>query len=164
MNQRGTGWNMFFASRNESRPSSPTFLSVSLKSVVANRRGYWKALSEMFQAQNLLGNLLNLASNHTLISAGNHRAARFDCAFSHKCFGPKSAGWTSFSSDCLSRSLCDAVVRSSLTVFKFSLRVASRSCSTNQLRQQAAASRCTHPQYARRESILDRSATAHPSC
>jgi hypothetical protein len=118
VNQRGTGWNMFVASRNESRPSSPAFLSVSLKSVVANRRGYWKALSEMFQAENLLCNLLNLASNHTLIIAGNHRAARFDFASSHKCFGPKSAGWMSFPSDCLSRSLCDAVVRSSFTRFQ----------------------------------------------
>jgi hypothetical protein len=73
---------MYFASRNESRPSSPTFLSVSLKSFVANRRGYWKALSEMFQAQNLLCNLLNLASNHTLdISWKSPRSALRFCIF-----------------------------------------------------------------------------------
>ncbi len=44
------------------------FCRYPLRSVIASRRGYWKALSEMFQAQNLLCNLirsLDLGSNHT---------------------------------------------------------------------------------------------------
>src|ERR1700694_1054053 len=52
-------------------------VGIRLKSVVANRRGCSKALSEMFQAQNLFCNVLNLRSTCTLRSAGNYSFCSF---------------------------------------------------------------------------------------